>query len=145
MHDMRKGAVLMIDYIQIRPKTSGFLVLVNHERPTPMEEFAYSDLDDLINGLIRLLGPIEPVVLGVDASSETVEEDDWCEWDGELRTGQEYPPSVKPTDVIQFKMRESSRNFGPGLANTLRWKWAGSNEPFYTPASDIIAYRIVRP
>jgi hypothetical protein len=134
MHDMRKGAVLMIDYIQIRPKTSGFLVLVNHERPTPMEEFAYSDLDDLINGLIRLLGPIEPVVL---TQTETVEDDGWRVWSGELN-GRDYPPGLGPDDVVEYKMLGSGNFTDKVRARDVRWSWKPDT-------SDITHYRVVRP
>jgi hypothetical protein len=135
MHDMRKGVVLMIDYIQIRPKTSGFLVLVNHERPTPMEEFAYSDLDDLINGLIRLLGPIEPVVL---TQTETVEDDaGWRVWEGWSK-GSVYPSGVSAADIVDVRFRGQHTPDYTARASGLVWTHGDRD-------SDIIAYRVVRP
>lgn len=44
-----------IDYIDIRPHTTGFVMNVNHQRPKPQESFAYSNLDDLLMGLGEML------------------------------------------------------------------------------------------
>lgn len=152
---------MAIKYMQITPKTSGFLVDVNYDRPEPSQEFAYSDLDGLINGLIRLLGPVQPVTIGVDLAApgsdigcehiqrpdgtssttwvdrsgfvETLDDDGWRVWEGSSRP----PPGLKDSDTVEVKFRDMPNWTGP--ASQLLW---GYND--HRRRSDIVAYRVVR-
>lgn len=137
-----------IQHMNLTPKTSGYLLTVNYERGTPSQEFAYSDLDDLLNGLTRLLGPIVPVVLGSDPvmslhhSDGTVEaldpDDGWRVWEGESR---DCPPGVADTDMVEVRLADPNiLPSSPGKALNWNWRWR-----YHGQRDDIVAYRVVKP
>jgi hypothetical protein len=145
-----------IQHMNLTPKTSGYLLTVHYERGTPPQEFAYSDLDDLLNGLTRLLGPIVPVVLGMDLaepgsdrsmmslhrSDGTVEaldpDDGWRVWEGEPR---QCPPGVDDTDIVEVRLADPDLTTGRTQpANRWCWRWR-----YHGQRDDIIAYRVVKP
>jgi hypothetical protein len=139
-----------IQHMNLTPKTSGYVLTVHYERGTPPQEFAYSDLDDLLNGLTRLLGPIVPVVLGMDSepvmslhrSDGTVEaldpDDGWRVWEGEPR---QCPPGVADTDMVEVRLADPDMSAGkPQPGNRWNWRWRHGGK-----RDDIIAYRVVKP
>lgn len=146
-----------IQYMNLTPKTSGYVLTVNYERGTPPQEFAYSDLDDLLNGLTRLLGPIVPVVLGMDLaepgsdrsmmslhrSDGTVEaldpDDGWRVWENPEQ--RRIPPGVADTDMVEVRLADPNiLPSSPGKALNWNWRWR-----YHGQRDDIVAYRVVKP
>lgn len=160
----REKDMTKIDSLTIKPLASGFLLDIHFEETDDLREHAYSDFEDLINGLTLLLGPNDPRTIIhqmlKDTNCTLVEEDGgfrivaggtvepldpddgWREWDGQLKPGQEYPPGVKHDSQMQFRLRQADIQHGPVQANSIRWFWGGNSG--YDPDSDVIAYRVVK-
>lgn len=132
----------MISHITIMPKTTGYVAMVAYERPEPSQEFAYSDLDDLVNGLIRLLGPV-PVSDPLQELRKDVvlneDDDGWRVWEGGPR---DRPPGLSDTDIVEVRLG-GGEDYHLGIPQPVTiwaWQWRHNGTK-----DDIIAYRVVKP
>lgn len=116
-----------ISYINISPRTSGFTMAVYHEGALPGDDYAYSNLDDLLDGISDLLEPIK--------SPPSDEDDGWRVWEGHSKAGAKFPPGVFGDDILEYRMRDGTKTF-KDRAGVLDWSHTGG-------IVDIIAYRVV--